>query len=157
MVWWTQCQRCFWNVSFVSSFLFVGTHFQIFVCKFVIHLHTVYAPPQKRCPPTKPALYLKIVYTFLSQAWDKGGKSLIWNCVVRAGWQSSLPQLSWVSTIPPPLMPLSPPPSSPPTHPFLGTVCSDSPLCHLLYLTFRDCLTYFRLIIRFTAQFGNFH
>ena len=33
------------------SFLFVGTHFQIFVRKFPVHLRTVHAPPQKLARP----------------------------------------------------------------------------------------------------------
>ena len=34
--------RCFWNASFISLFHFVGSHYWIFVWKFIIHLHTVY-------------------------------------------------------------------------------------------------------------------
>ena len=30
IVWWTLWQRCLWNASFVSLFIFVGTHFRIF-------------------------------------------------------------------------------------------------------------------------------
>ena len=41
----TLWYRCFQNVSFVSLFFLVGV--QIFVRKFPIHLHTVYASPQK--------------------------------------------------------------------------------------------------------------
>ena len=35
------------NAAFVSLFLFVGTHFRIFVRKFLVHLRTMYASPQK--------------------------------------------------------------------------------------------------------------
>ena len=37
-----ESERCCWNGAFVSLFLFVGTHFRIFVRKFLIHLRTIY-------------------------------------------------------------------------------------------------------------------
>ena len=37
--------------AFISPFLFVGTHFWIFVRKFLDHLRTVYASPQKLARP----------------------------------------------------------------------------------------------------------
>ena len=40
-------EQWFWNATLFSAFLFVGMHFQNFACKFVIHLCTVYASPQK--------------------------------------------------------------------------------------------------------------
>ena len=46
-----ESERCFWTASFVSLFLFVGTHFRIFVRKFLVHLRTVYASPQKLARP----------------------------------------------------------------------------------------------------------
>ena len=36
---------------FASLFLFIGMHFQIFVRKFLAHLHTAYASPQKLAWP----------------------------------------------------------------------------------------------------------
>ena len=43
--------KVLWNVSFVFLFLFVGTHFRIFVHTFLVHLRTVYASPQKLQQP----------------------------------------------------------------------------------------------------------
>ena len=47
-----------WNAAFVSRLLFVGTHYRIFVRKFLVPLRAVYASPQKLARPlTSDHLY----------------------------------------------------------------------------------------------------
>ena len=60
---WIVWQRCFWNAPFIlrHPFHFVGAHFRIFVRKFLVHLRTVYASPQKLARP----LFSKYVLFFI--------------------------------------------------------------------------------------------
>ena len=57
------CWCSVWNAPCVSLFVFVGTHFRIFVRKFLVHLRTVYASPQKLA---LPLTMTAVIYHFLA-------------------------------------------------------------------------------------------
>ena len=76
---------CFWNASFISIFLFVGTHFRIFVRKFLVHLRTVYASQKL----ARPLISLSIVVIEGQLAfWWPAVEVKLYNSVSWFNWSS---------------------------------------------------------------------
>ena len=62
-----------WGIRHVSLFLFVTTHFWIFVRKFLVHLRTMYATPQKLARPLFRVLRptINVIVSIQSNAADE--------------------------------------------------------------------------------------
>ena len=58
-------ESCLSNASIISLFLFVGTHFRIFVHKFVVDLRAVYSSPQKLARPLIWSRILQLILAYL--------------------------------------------------------------------------------------------